>query len=118
MLSIASGVAGSGESGPPILWTEACGGIALSPKRRDLRLAAIDYVGVIGRVGRPRGRFSGGSSLTPRRWSASLSRHSICALTLLSSAAAARSSASQRDGSMRNGKAFLGGGGKALGSYW
>src|SRR4051812_46004916 len=111
--AIASGVAGSAESASPILWTAACGSIAHSPNRGDLRLAPIGYGRVIGRAGRPRGRFSGGSSFTPRRWSASLSRHSIWALTLLSSAAAARSSASQRDGSIRSGKALLGGGGTA-----
>src|SRR3712207_4492336 len=63
--------------------------------------------------GRPRGRCSGGASLTPRRWSASRRRHSISALTLLRLVAAARSSAAHKAGSIRSGNAFVGGGGMA-----
>src|SRR5207237_8243172 len=53
--------------------------------------------------GRPRLRGLGALSFTPRSSSASRSRHSIWALTLRSSAAAQRSTAAHRAGSVRSG---------------
>src|SRR4249919_3001540 len=53
--------------------------------------------------GRPRLRGTGDFSLTPRAPSASRSRHSTCALMLLSSAAAQRSTAAHSAGSTRSG---------------
>src|SRR5437868_2674341 len=53
--------------------------------------------------GRPRLRGVGFLSFTPRAASASRSRHSTWALTLLSSAAAQRSTAAHKAGSTRNG---------------
>src|SRR4029079_10039101 len=57
-------------------------------------------------TGRPRLRGGGSLSFTPRAASASRSRHSTWALTLLSSAAALRSTAAHKAGSTRNGYAL------------
>jgi hypothetical protein len=56
--------------------------------------------------GRPRRRGAGDFSFIPRALSASRNRHSTCALTLLRSAAAQRSTAAHKARSTRNGYAL------------
>src|SRR5690348_9780443 len=74
--------------------------IAVALGRKPVAVLAHSF-GSFG--GRPRLRGAGAFSFTPRLASASRSRHSTCALTLLKSAAAQRSTAAHSAGSTRSG---------------
>src|SRR5687767_5195159 len=77
-------------------------GIALAPGLASVHSLSPPF------GGRPRLRCSGAATFIPRRASASRSSTSIWALTLRKSAAALRSSATHKAGSMRSGNAFFG----------